>query len=137
MKKFDTICDMIPSKFGVCSLVFFLLLVPITAAFPSSDSSISEVQRLLSLTNLSLMRGDLDSSLESLNEALNIVQELNEDEENNSDGNDLSNRLEDETGNDDNSNDGSAIGANIIDDNVERSQECIENTRPGEVCALS
>jgi hypothetical protein len=28
------------------------------------------------------------------------------------------------------------VGAGIVDDNVERSQACLKNAKPGEVCAL-
>src|SRR5687767_10253348 len=80
MNKIDINRDVIPLKFAVFSSVLFILLVPITtiAAFASTESSIFEIQRLLNLTNTSLMRGDLDSSLELLNNALDMVQELNE-----------------------------------------------------------
>jgi hypothetical protein len=132
---------MVFSKFVLYSyslLGLFVLLIPITTAFASTQPSISEVQRLLSLTNSSLLRDDLDGSIESLNKALSMVQELKEAEEgvnaivNNN--NSFSNNLEDKGGNDDysdNDNDGG-----IVDDNVERSQECIKNAKPGEVCAL-
>lgn len=136
MNESDIIRDMIPFKFVICSLVLFLLLVPITIAFSSTESSIFEIQRMLNLTNSSLMRGDLDSSLESLDDAIDMVQELNEEEENaDNSGDDVSNGLE--NGNDETINDNGAISGGIIDDNVERSQECVQNARPGEVCALS
>jgi hypothetical protein len=127
------------SKFVLYSLlVLFVLLIPIIkTAFASNESSISEVQRLLNLTNTSLLRDDLDASIESLDEALSIVQELKEEEENtiNNNNNGVSNSLEDipredEGGDNDDSDRG------IVDDNVERSQECIKNAKPGEVCAL-
>jgi hypothetical protein len=138
MTEFDIIRDMIPYKFVICSLVLFLFLVPITTAFSSTESSIFEIQRLLNLTNTSLMRGDLDSSLETLDDAIDMVQELNEEEENiDNSGNDVSNGLEVESGNDETINDNGAIRGGIIDDNVERSQECVQNAKPGEVCALS
>ena len=138
MNEFDIIRDMIPYKFVICSLILFLFLVPITTAFSSTDSSIFEIQRLLNLTNTSLMRGDLDSSLETLDDAIDMVQELNEEEENiDNSGNDVSNGLEVESGNDETINDNGAIRGGIIDDNVERSQECVQNAKPGEVCALS
>jgi cobalamin biosynthesis Mg chelatase CobN len=93
---------------------------------------------MLNLTNTSLMRGDFDSSLESLDDAIDMVQELNEEEENtDNSGNDVSNGLEVESGNDETINDNGATRGEIIDDNVERSQECVQNARPGEVCALS
>jgi hypothetical protein len=138
MTEFDIIRDMIPYKFVICSLVLFLFLVPITTAFSSTESSIFEIQRLLNLTNTSLMRGDLDSSLEMLDDAIDMVQELNEEEDDNS-GNDVSNGngLEVESGNDETIIDNGAIRGGIIDDNVERSQECVQNAKPGEVCALS
>jgi hypothetical protein len=138
MNEFDIIRDMIPYKFVICSLVIFLFLVPITTAFSSTESSIFEIQRLLNLTNTNLMRGDLDSSLEMLDDAIDMVQELNEEEENtDNSGNDVSNGLEVESGNDETINDNGAIRGGIIDDNVERSQECVQNAKPGEVCALS
>jgi hypothetical protein len=138
MNEFDIIRDMIPYKFVICSLILFLFLVPITTAFSSTESSIFEIQRLLNLTNTSLMRGDLDSSLETLDDAIDMVQELNEEEENiDNSGNDVSNGLEVESGNDETINDNGAIRGGIIDDNVERSQECVQNAKPGEVCALS
>lgn len=132
---------MVFSKFVLYSyslLGLFVLLIPITTAFASTQPSISEVQRLLSLTNSSLLRDDLDGSIESLNKALSMVQELKEAEEGvnaiDNNNNSFSNNLEDKGGNDDysdNDNDGG-----IVDDNVERSQECIKNAKPGEVCAL-
>ncbi len=132
MKKFDMNCYMILSRCVLYSLVLLVLLVPITAAFASTESSIFEVQRLLNLTSTSLTKGDLDASIESLDEALNMVQELNEEESiNNNNGNDPSDDLADDEGID------SGIGGGMVDDNVERSQECVENARPGEVCALS
>ena len=122
---------MILSKFVVYSLIPLVLLVPITAAFASTESSIFEVQRLLNLTSTSLMKGNLDASIESLDEALNMVQELNEEGSiDNSNGNDASDIAHDK-GID------SGIKGGMVDDNVERSQECVENARPGEVCALS
>jgi hypothetical protein len=138
MNEFDIIRDMILYKFVICSLVLFLLLVPITTVFSSTESSIFEIQRMLNLTNTSLMKGDFDSSLESLDDAIDMVQELNEEEENtDNSGNDVSNGLEVESGNDETINDNGATRGEIIDDNVERSQECVQNARPGEVCALS
>ena len=138
MNEFDIIRDKIPYKFVICSLVLFLFLVPITTAFSSTESSIFEIQRLLNLTNTSLMRGDLDSSLEMLDDAIDMVQELNEEEENtDNSSNDVSNGLEVESRNDETINDNGAIRGGIIDDNVERSQECVQNAKPGEVCALS
>lgn len=132
--------DVIRLRFAVFSLVLFILLVPITTitAFASTESSIFEIQRLLNLTNTSLMRGDLDSSLGSLNNAQDLVQELKEEDENtDNSSNDASSSLEVERGSDEtNSYNGVAEGS-VIDDNVERSQECVENTGPGEVCALS
>jgi hypothetical protein len=137
---------MIFSKFNLYYLlVIFALPIPITTAFSSTEPSISEIQRLLSLTNSSLLRDDLDASMESLNEALSMVQELQEEEEkensidNNNNGG--SNSLEGipqegERGNNDDSNDDSDSGGGIVDDNVERSQECVKNAKPGEVCAL-
>lgn len=155
MKKYNAIIirntwDMIFSKLVLCSLLVLLILpVPITTAFASTESSISEVQRLLSLTNSSLLRDDLDGSIESLNEALSMVQELKEEEEEeniiNNNNNGVSNSLEDipqedERGNNDDNNnddtDDSVGGGGIADDNVERSQECVKNAKPGEVCAL-
>ena len=132
MKKCNSInWDMILSKFVVYSLIPLVLLVPITAAFASTESSIFEVQRLLNLTSTSLMKGNLDASIESLDEALNMVQELNEEGSiDNSNGNDASDIAHDK-GID------SGIKGGMVDDNVERSQECVENARPGEVCALS
>ena len=113
----------------------------VMTAFASVESSVSEVQRLLNLTNSSLLRGDLDGSIESLDQSLTILQELKEEEEEEEEitdnsNNDGSNGLEDEGGNDDNSNDSGVDGGGIVDDNVERSQECVENAEPGEVCAL-
>src|SRR5688572_26725604 len=107
MNESDIIRDMIPFKFVICFLVLFLLLVPRTIAFSSTESSIIEIQRMLNLTNTSLMRGDLDSSLESLDDAIDMVQELNEEEENtDNSGDDVSNGLE--NGNDETINDNSA-----------------------------
>jgi hypothetical protein len=108
-------------------------------AFASVESSVSEVQRLLNLTNSSLLRGDLDGSIESLDQSLTILQELKEEEEEeitDNSNNDGSNGLDDEGGNDDNAKDNGVEGGGIVDDNVERSQECVENAEPGEVCAL-
>jgi hypothetical protein len=137
---------MIFSKFVLYSLlVLFVLPITVATAFSSTEPSISEIQRLLSLTNSSLLSDDLDASMESLNEALSMVQELQEEEEkensidNNNNGG--SNNLEDipregNQGNNDDSNDDSDVGGGIVDDNVERSQECVKNAKPGEVCAL-
>jgi hypothetical protein len=137
---------MIFSKFVLYSLlVLFVLPITGATAFSSTEPSISEIQRLLSLTNSSLLSDDLDASMESLNEALSMVQELQEEEEkensidNNNNGG--SNNLEGipregNQGNNDDSNDDSDVGGGIVDDNVERSQECIKNAKPGEVCAL-
>jgi hypothetical protein len=154
MKKYNIVMirnsgDMMLSKFVLHYLLVLLILpVPIMTAFASTESSISEVQRLLSLINSSLLRDDLDGSIESLNEALSMVQELKEEEEEentiNNNNNGVSNGLEDpqedERGNNDNSNDDTDDsdmgGGGIVDDNVERSQECIKNAKPGEVCAL-
>ena len=141
--------DMMLSKFVLHYLLVLLILpVPITTAFTSTESSISEVQSLLSLANSSLLRDDLNASIESLDEALSMVQELKEEEEEentiNNNNNGISNGLEDpqedERGNNDNSkddtDDSDMGGGGIVDDNVERSQECIKNAKPGEVCAL-
>jgi hypothetical protein len=153
MKKYNIVMirnsgDMMLSKFVLHYLLVLLILpVPIMTAFASTESSISEVQRLLSLANSSLLRDDLNASIESLDEALSMVQELQEEEEdentinNNNDGvsNGLEDPQEDERGNNDDSNDDtddSDVGGGIVDDNVERSQECIKNAKPGEVCAL-
>ena len=132
---------MVFSKFVLYSYILlglFVLLIPITTAFASTEPSISEVQRLLSLTNSSLLRDDLDGSIESLNKALSMVQELKEAEEGvnaiDNNNNSFSNDLEDKGGNDDYSNNDNDGG--IVDDNVERSQECVKNAKPGEVCAL-
>jgi hypothetical protein len=132
--------DVIYSKFVLYSFLFLSALpFMVMTAFASVESSVSEVQRLLNLTNSSLLRGDLDGSIESLDQSLTILQELKEAEEeeitdnNNNDG---SNGLEDEGGNYDNGNDKGVDGGGIVDDNVERSQECVENAEPGEVCAL-
>ena len=138
MNESDIFRDILTYKFVICSLILFLLLVPITTAFSSTESSIFEIQRMLNLTNTSLMRGDLDSSLETLDDVIDMVQELNEEEENtDNSGNDVSNGLEVESGNDETINDNGATRGGIIDDNVERSQECVQNAKPGEVCALS
>src|SRR5215216_643831 len=114
MKKYNIVMirnsgDMMLSKFVLHYLLVLLILpVPITTAFASTESSISEVQRLLSLINSSLLRDDLDGSIESLNEALSMVQELKEEEEeeeniidNNNNGvsNSLEDPQEDERGN--------------------------------------
>ena len=154
MKKYNIVMirnsgDMMLSKFVLHYLLVLLILpVPIMTAFASTESSISEVQSLLSLINSSLLRDDLDGSIESLNEALSMVQELKEEEEEentiNNNNNGVSNGLEDpqedERGNNDDSNDDTddsdVGGGGIVDDNVERSQECIKNAKPGEVCAL-
>lgn len=133
--------DMMLSKLILYSLLVILIL-PVSA-FASTESSISEVQRLLSLTNSSLLRDDLDASIESLDEALSMVQELKEEEEEeentiNNNNNGVSNSLEDipreDEGEEDN--DGSNGRGGIVDDNVERSQECVKKAKPGEVCAL-
>jgi hypothetical protein len=133
MKNFDINWDMILSKFIVYSLLPIVLLWPTTAAVvASTESSIIEVQRLLNLANTSLVRGDFGASIESLDEAMNMVQELNEEEIiDNNNGNDVTDDIADGKGID------SDIGDGMVDDNVERSQECVENARPGEVCALS
>ena len=130
------------------SIVFFVLSFPTSAVLASTQSSISEVQRLLSLANSSLLNGNLDSSINSLHESLNIVQELKADEDGADSDNNNSDVLNDSEGigdrgdfNSDDIGDSNGIGDNtegsIVDDNVERSQRCIENAKPGEVCALS
>jgi hypothetical protein len=137
--------DMILSKVVLYSLLVLIVLpVPIMTALAFDESSISEVQRLLSLTNSSLLRDDLDGSIESLNKALSMVQELKDAEEGgntiDNNNNSFSNGLddiprEDKGGNNDYSNNDNDGG--IVDDNnVERSQECVKNAKPGEVCAL-
>ena len=132
--------DMMLSKLILYSLLVILIL-PVSA-FASTESSISEVQRLLSLTNSSLLRDDLDASIESLDEALSMVQELKEEEEEeentiNNNNNGVSNSLEDIPREDEGEdNDGSNGRGGIVDDNVERSQECVKKAKPGEVCAL-
>src|SRR5919107_5561842 len=129
-------------------IVFFVLSFPTSAVLASTQSSISEVQRLLSLANSSLLNGNLDSSINSLHESLNIVQELKADEDGADSDNNNSDVLNDSEGIGDRGNfnsddiwDSNGIGDNtegsIVDDNVERSQRCIENAKPGEVCALS
>ena len=121
-------------------LVFFALFFPPTAVFASSEPTISEVQRLLSLVNSSLLRGNWDSSIGSLDEALNMIQELKAEEESaDNNNNDNSSGLEDagDRNNDDSDELSDGMGQAIIDDNVERSQRCVENAKPGEVCALS
>jgi|SRR5215204_428555 hypothetical protein len=122
-------------------LVFFTLFFLPTAVFASTEPTISEVQRLLSLSNSSLLRGDWDSSIGSLDEALNMIQELKAEEESadNNNNNDNSSGLEDtgDRNNDDSDDLSDSMGQAIIDDNVERSQRCVENAKPGEVCALS
>ena len=130
------------------SIVFFVLFSPTSAVLASTQSSISEVQRLLSLANSSLLEGNLDSSINSLHESLNIVQELKSDEDGAGSDNNNTDVLNDSEGRGDigdfNSDDiwgsnenGDNIEGSIGDDNVERSQRCIENAKPGEVCALS
>jgi len=118
-------------------LVFFALFFPPTAVFALTEPTISEVQRLLSLVNSSLLRGNWDSSIGSLDEALNMIQELKAEEESADNNiNDNSTGLED--AGDRNSDELSdSMGQAIIDHNVERSQRCVENAKPGEVCALS
>jgi predicted PurR-regulated permease PerM len=129
-------------------IVFFVLFFPTSAVLASTQSSISEVQRLLSLANSSLLEGNLDSSINSLHESLNIVQELKADEDGADSNNNKSDVLNDSERrgdradfNSDDIRDSNEIGDNIegsiVDDNVERSQRCIENAKPGEVCALS
>lgn len=130
-----------------------VILILSVSAFASTESSIFEVQRLLSLTNSNLLRNNLDAYIESSDEALSMVQELKEEEEEEentiiNNGNDILNGLEipqeDQRGSNDDSNADSNIdtddsdggGGGIVDDNVERSQECIKNAKPGEVCAL-
>ena len=114
-------------------LVYFVLFVPTTAALASTEPSISEIQRLLNLTNPSLLSGDLDSSIGSLDEALNMIQELKAEGEGADNNNDDFSSGNDEYGIDANDD----MGGDIVDDNVERSQRCVENAKPGEVCALS
>src|SRR5215217_455507 len=118
-------------------LVFFALFFPPTAVFALTEPTISEVQRLLGLVNSSLLRGNWDSSIGSLDEALNMIQELKAEEESvDNNINDNSTGLED--AGDRNSDELSdSMGQAIIDHNVERSQRCVENAKPGEVCALS
>jgi len=130
--------DVINSEFVLYSVLFLSALpIMVMTAFASVESSVSEVQRLLNLTNSSLLRGDLDGSIESLDQSLTILQELKEEgETTDNNNNDGSNDLGDEGGNDDNGNDNGVDGGGIVDDNVERSQECVENAKPGEVCAL-
>jgi hypothetical protein len=129
-------------------IVFFVLFFPTSAVLASTQSSISEVQRLLSLANSSLLNGNLDSSINSLHESLNIVQQLIADEDGADSDNNNSDVLNDSEGREDrgdfNSDDiwerneiGDNIEGSMVDDNVERSQRCIENAKPGEVCALS
>ena|SRR5215204_3295732 len=119
-------------------LVFVALLFQPTTVFASTEPTISEVQRLLSLVNSSLLRGNWDSSIGSLDEALNMIQELKAEEESaNNNNNDNSSGLEDAGNNDDSGDLGDSTGQAIIDHNVERSQRCVENAKPGEVCALS
>ena len=121
-------------------LVFFTLFFPPTAVFASTEPTISEVQRLLSLVNSSVSRGDWDSSIGSLDEALNMIQELKAEEESaDNNNNDNSSGLEDagDRNNDDSDDLGDSMREAIIDHNVERSQKCVENAKPGEVCALS
>jgi hypothetical protein len=121
-------------------LVFFALFFPPTAVFALTEPTISEVQRLLSLVNSSLLRGNWDSSIGSLDEALNMTQELKAEEESaDNNNNDNSSGLEDagDRNNDDSDELSDGMGQAIIDDNVERSQRCVENAKPGEVCALS
>jgi hypothetical protein len=110
---------MIFSKFVLYSLLgLFVLLIPIITTFASTEPSISEVQRLLSLTNASLLRDDVDASIETLDEALSMVQELKEEEEEentiNNNNNGISNSLEDipreDEGGDNDDNDGSDGG---------------------------
>src|SRR5918995_7039430 len=78
-------------------LVFFTLFFSPTAVFASTEPTISEVQRLLSLVNSSLLRGNWDSSIGSLNEALNMIEELKAEEESadNNNNNDNSSGSED------------------------------------------
>jgi hypothetical protein len=121
-------------------LVFVALLFQPTTVFASTEPTISEVQRLLSLVNSSLLRGNWDSSIGSLDEALNMIQELKAEEESaDNNNNDNSSGLEDarDRNNDDSDDLSDSMGQAIIDDNVERSQRCVENAKPGEVCALS
>jgi hypothetical protein len=113
-------------------LVFVALLFQPTTVFASTEPTISEVQRLLSLVNSSLLRGNW--------EALNMNQELKAEEESaDNNNNDNSSGLEDagDRNNDDSGDLGDSTGQAIIDHNVERSQRCVENAKPGEVCALS
>ena len=90
----------------------------------------------------------MDSSINSLHESLNIVQELKADENGaDSDNNNIDVLNDTESRGDSgdfNSDDiwdrkeiGDNIEGSIVDDNVERSQRCVENAKPGEVCALS
>ena len=125
------------SSSAIGFLVFFALFFPPAAVFASSEPTISEGQRLLGLVNSSLLRGNWDSSIGSLDEALNMIQELKAEEESADNNiNDNSTGLED--AGDRNSDELSdSMGQAIIDHNVERSQRCVENAKPGEVCALS
>jgi hypothetical protein len=127
------------------NVLFIVLFFPTTTVLGSNHSPISDVQSLLNLANTSLIRGDLDSSIDSLDEALNIIQELKVDEGvADEDDDNLSNDLEGEDegiiDNNDGVGDSNEIGGTqegMVDDNVERSQRCVENAKPGEVCALS
>jgi hypothetical protein len=86
------------------------------------------------------LRGKWDSSIGSLNEALNMIEELKAEEESaDNNNNDNSSGSEDagNRNNDDSDGLSDSTGQAIIDDNVERSQRCVENANPGEVCALS
>jgi len=128
------------SSSAIGFLVFFALFFPPAAVFASSEPTISEVQRLLGLVNSSLLRGNWDSSIGSLDEALNMIQELKAEEESADNNiNDNSTGLEDagDRNSDDSDELSDGMGQAIIDHNVERSQRCVENAKPGEVCALS
>ena len=70
-----------------------------------------------------------------------MIEELKAEEESadNNNNNDNSSGSEDAgyRNNDDSDGLSDSTGQAIIDDNVERSQRCVENANPGEVCALS
>jgi hypothetical protein len=113
--------------------VLFALFIPPAAVFASTVSSIPVVQFLPELSNASRIRGDLDSSIGSQDEALNTTEELKADgdgEDNINNGN--SNGIDDAGDRNDNDDDSDEIGGEIVDDNVERSQRCMENAKPGD-----
>jgi hypothetical protein len=106
-------------------LVFVALLFQPTTVFASTEPTISEVQRLLTLVNSRLLRGNWDSSIGSLNEALNMIEELKAEEESaDNNNNDNSSGSEDagNRNNDDSDGLSDSTGQAIIDDNVERSE---------------